>query len=767
MKRGLIIFGLLFLFASTVFVSASGLSDFWNKITGRATQTCTDSDEGMNYFIHGTTTDLLGTVSDGCSILDGKTLTEYYCSDNSKTRVNYICPNGCQNGACVQVKKETTCTDSDGGYNIMVKGTLYALDANGVSDTCRLIYTNSGGSIQSDSVENCNGENCFVMELYCLSNNNLGYEEIKCEDGCIGGACIEEKDNIENNNFCTDSDGGMNYFIYGTTTDSLGAVSDGCSILNDNTLTEYYCSGNSKAHVNYLCPSGCQNGACIGKENNNDEENSLCTDSDEGMNYFIYGTTTDSLGAVSDGCSILNDNTLTEYYCSGNSKSRVNYICPNGCQNGACMREEENSGVTNPPSLLIFISPQYSNEDLIIEAVNKYQNSLKKEGFSSKVIKLTNSENTISQIRKIILTEVKKDNSVKAGLFIGEDLFSSVTNFGNVQSPQYNLFEILDEPINYITIPVDFSSGILPDSQTFQPSDDASIFDDIIARGDTILFVVDNSRLVFPNPDFFISSLMPPESYPIDQKINKIIFALNKFTKYHNNPVDYGNLIRYKVYNFSFENDPNTPLITLSSFNVLGNLQGEITGPGSDCLLDKSNTYKSVLVWGHGDPSCVYLPCTICSEEFSSLKTPFIIVSGCSTGGWYTNESFGGRKTHVYNAWMPPNFQYQEKKLISESIFDSNDLIALESGLMQPGEKQKDKDYIDRFVSSLKSGKTIAEAHLSGGGYAILWFYGDPFFHYPIPEEVDKSNVCVSGQCVSEGLMQKILNWFKNIFGGE
>jgi len=27
------------------------------------------------------------------------------------------------------------------------------------------------------------------------------------------------------------------------------------------------------------------------------------------------------------------------------------------------------------------------------------------------------------------------------------------------------------------------------------------------------------------------------------------------------------------------------------------------------------------------------------------------------------------------------------------------------------------------------------------------------------------SNVCVSGECISEGLLQKILNWFKRLFG--
>ena len=29
------------------------------------------------------------------------------------------------------------------------------------------------------------------------------------------------------------------------------------------------------------------------------------------------------------------------------------------------------------------------------------------------------------------------------------------------------------------------------------------------------------------------------------------------------------------------------------------------------------------------------------------------------------------------------------------------------------------------------------------------------------------SNVCVSGECISEGLIKKILNWFSRLFGGE
>ena len=52
MRGGLKIFIvlILFLFLGLSFVSADGFGDFLNKITGKVTQTCTDSDRGLNYF---------------------------------------------------------------------------------------------------------------------------------------------------------------------------------------------------------------------------------------------------------------------------------------------------------------------------------------------------------------------------------------------------------------------------------------------------------------------------------------------------------------------------------------------------------------------------------------------------------------------------------------------------------------------------------------------------------------------------------------------
>ena len=50
-------------------------------------------------------------------------LYEHFCREDYPGYVGIeyaVCPNGCENGACVDDSK--TCTDSDGGKNIFVKG---------------------------------------------------------------------------------------------------------------------------------------------------------------------------------------------------------------------------------------------------------------------------------------------------------------------------------------------------------------------------------------------------------------------------------------------------------------------------------------------------------------------------------------------------------------------------------------------------------------------------------------------------------------------
>ncbi|MCX6709744.1 MAG: hypothetical protein NTV63_02190 [Candidatus Woesearchaeota archaeon] len=70
-----------------------------NEITGWAVTTCTDSDNGRNYLVMGTTKSGKSVFTDYCS---GNTLYEGYCSRNKIARITYTCGAGyqCLSGAC-------------------------------------------------------------------------------------------------------------------------------------------------------------------------------------------------------------------------------------------------------------------------------------------------------------------------------------------------------------------------------------------------------------------------------------------------------------------------------------------------------------------------------------------------------------------------------------------------------------------------------------------------------------------------------------------
>ncbi|MFW5746978.1 MAG: thioredoxin domain-containing protein, partial [Nanoarchaeota archaeon] len=71
-----------------------------------------------------------------------------------------------------------------------------------------------------------------------------------------------------------------------------------------------------------------------------------CSDSDA-MDYFTKGTTTEwetgahsgSGSEVTDSC--LDSETVREFYCDENGRQSVDYTCPTGCSNGACITDDD------------------------------------------------------------------------------------------------------------------------------------------------------------------------------------------------------------------------------------------------------------------------------------------------------------------------------------------------------------------------------------------------------------------------------------------
>lgn len=152
---------------------------------------CTDSDGGINYYIKGTRTSIMGEENDACraseavsapNILEGRYLLELYCEGEFDIGAElYECPGGCYDGAC-----EPSCVDTDNGVDYFERGTV----------TVVAEYTNWS---EENFIDYC--RTGYLTEFSCITSDVYGVaesaSEYPCPNGCIDGACIEGNENIE------------------------------------------------------------------------------------------------------------------------------------------------------------------------------------------------------------------------------------------------------------------------------------------------------------------------------------------------------------------------------------------------------------------------------------------------------------------------------------------------------------------------------------------------------------------------------------------
>jgi hypothetical protein len=155
--------------------------------------TCTDSDDGKDYYVKGFVNYTLNGTSelfyDICGLnIDNvdypDKLEEKICEGDIISNVKYDCPAGCGGGACIESDEEGNetqkCIDSDGGKNYYKKGK---------------VKINSGGSV-FEYEDNCYLDSDgteMLAENFCENDDLtiLGYE---CSNGCEDGVCILGED---------------------------------------------------------------------------------------------------------------------------------------------------------------------------------------------------------------------------------------------------------------------------------------------------------------------------------------------------------------------------------------------------------------------------------------------------------------------------------------------------------------------------------------------------------------------------------------------
>src|SRR3989338_9992524 len=150
---------------------------------------CRDSDNGTDTRIRGTTTKGEIIRTDTC---DGNRILEYYCTDNDLYEISQVCDYGCSDGRCNPESTPTpppasTCTDSDGGKNYNVKGTVMkgTNEEDRATDVCLTL------------------DPTVLAEFYCDSAGNIRSEEYTCPNSCSDGSCTTGTPTPEPEDICT------------------------------------------------------------------------------------------------------------------------------------------------------------------------------------------------------------------------------------------------------------------------------------------------------------------------------------------------------------------------------------------------------------------------------------------------------------------------------------------------------------------------------------------------------------------------------------
>jgi len=270
-------------------------------------------------------------------------------------------------GECEKAEQEAQpnwCNDTDGGVNLLEKGTVTSSKGNGidfcVNDSVVEEYSCSlnmlarqpkdcpeghdcadgacvprpGGCIDSNGTVTLNGrsyaDSCnsiFIVKDYFCRNGTVENVVNQCPNGqrCSSGRCV----NITFS--CNDSDGGEDIYEKGAVTVFSDAGSseifyDSCQ--EDNEIKEYFCIDGRQDYRIRECPSDheCVSGRCREAD---------CVDSDGGKDEDVYGIVTKGGDEEQDRCS--SGTRVVEYYCYRGDIEHVTITCDGECNGGRCV----------------------------------------------------------------------------------------------------------------------------------------------------------------------------------------------------------------------------------------------------------------------------------------------------------------------------------------------------------------------------------------------------------------------------------------------
>ncbi len=341
--------------------------------------------------------------------------------------------------------------------------------------------------------------------------------------------------------------------------------------------------------------------------------------------------------------------------------------------------------------MLIFVSPQYVDDEEILQAINNYIAAVKEDvNWSTEVICISSELNDFKLIDNVI-ESYYENYSIKACIMVGEDTdtaLSSDTDY--MEGPS--------------TVPWYTTGG----ESSYEMGEHGII-------GATHQMAICIS-LIYPTSDL---------DYQI--KKSQIISVFNKFSV-HRHIYYMGDILVF--IDSRVANDKSRHIY--QSMDDYGNLYYKEDPTNSELQSSLEESYSMYHVFGHSDPSGTsvnaYGGATFEAFYLDQLDTPFFGASGCYVEGWWSDFLDNNRLDPSITKLFAPHY--------SSRIFTSPQLRVMVLGALCQHGYSYPVSFIEHAIPDLTGGKTLADSmigHIYCGDWQTV--VGDPTFHYSFENE--------------------------------
>jgi len=319
--------------------------------------------------------------------------------------------------------------------------------------------------------------------------------------------------------------------------------------------------------------------------------------------------------------------------------------------------------IESTPEMLIFVSPQYADNEAIITSIESYISAVNEDiGWDTKIIFLTEENNEYKMIDQIIENHYILYN-IKAAIMVGEDTHTALSG-----------------DLDYIKKP-----SIVPWYTT----------------GGVTAYKLSEQGIVSKpyTMDICISLLYPTSTLDYQTKISQIISAFEKFTTQRQIKFDSDIL----VFESSDINKYSKDIY--QSLDEYGDLLYSEDPTDSEIMASLDESYSMYYVHGHSNPAGTDVNSDesgwFSAENVDTIKTPFFAADGCYVGGWWSNQ--------LDNNILDPSI---DGSWYGSKIFSSKHVQVMVLGLLSQNGFSYSVSFIENAVPDLIDGATLAESRL-------------------------------------------------------